>query len=475
MNRRMTASIHPSRAQFDRRRLTMFIAFVVVVCAMGGGARDDLQSLLFLRPAAVGFGAWALLVAAPGDLKSVRTPLALLLALLALIAAQLVPLPSALWYALPGREGITRRDALVGLGDLWRPLSLSPSKTWNSLVSLVVPLAALLVAAIQPAGHRIRMVETILIAATVSAVLGLAQVLGPSDGPLYLYSITNQDTAVGLFANRNHHAAFLAATFPLLGWYFLFAVRSELLLSRPWVAGVAVSVGLWVVVEAMTGSRAGLVLFALAMGIVFFLFLAAVRQGRFAHDRHKLIPFSSARARIGLGLGVVAAMAVTVWIVPSLPAYQRFGADEYAVDMRFTAAPTVFRMALDAFPAGIGFGAFEHVFKAYEPDALLKASYFNQAHDDFLQLAVEAGLPGLILLGLTTVFLLRRLRVLLPWLRRSGPDAWLAATSLASLGLLALASATDYPLRAPSMMAFAIFLVAFSLSPSQPQQSDKRR
>ncbi len=475
MNRRTTASIHPSRAQFDRRRLTMFIAFVVVVCAMGGGARDDLQSLLLLRPAAVGFGAWALLVAAPGDLKSVRTPLALLLALLALIAAQLVPLPSALWHALPGREGIARRDSLLGLSDLWRPVSLSPSKTWNSLVSLVVPLAALLVAAIQPAAHRIRMVETILIAATVSAVLGLAQIVGPSDGPLYLYSITNQDTAVGLFANRNHHAAFLAATFPLLGWYFLFAVRSELLLSRPWVASVTISGGLWVVVEAMTGSRTGLVLLALAMGIVFFLFLAAVRQGRFAHDRRKPIPFSSARARIGLGLGVLSAMVVTVWIVPSLPAYQRFGADEYAADVRFTAAPTVFRMALDAFPAGIGFGAFEHVFKAYEPDALLKASYFNQAHDDFLQLAVEAGLPGLILLGLATVFLLGRLRVLLPWLRRSGPDAWLAATSLASLGLLALASATDYPLRAPSMMAFAIFLVAFSLSPSQPQQSDKQR
>lgn len=475
MNRRSTTAIRSDPRQSNRRRLTIFIAFVALVFAMGGGARDDLQSLLLLRPAAVGFGAWALLAAAPGDLKAVRTPLALLLALLALIGAQLVPLPPGLWHALPGREGIARRDALVGLGDLWRPLSLSPSKTWNSLVSLVVPLAALLIAAVQPAAHRLRMVESILIAATVSAVLGLAQVLGPSDGPLYLYSITNQDTAVGLFANRNHHAAFLAATFPLLGWYFLFAVRSELLLSRPWVASVAVSGGLWVVVEAMTGSRAGLVLFALAIGIVFFLFLAAVRQGRFAHNRRNPMPFSSPRARIGLGLGVVTAMAVTVWIIPSLPAYQRFGADEYAADVRFTAVPTVFRMALDAFPAGIGFGAFEHVFKAYEPDALLKASYFNQAHDDFLQLAVEAGLPGLILLGLAVVFLLGRLRVLLPWLRRSEPDAWLAATSLASLGLLALASAADYPLRAPSMMAFAIILVVFSLYPSQPQQSDERR
>ena len=64
---------------------------------------------------------------------------------------------------------------------------------------------------------------------------------------------------------------------------------------------------------------------------------------------------------------------------------------------------------------------------------------------------------------------------LLLWLRRAQPDAWLAATSLASLGLLALASAVDYPLRSPAWMVFAILLVGFSLYPSHPQQSDERR
>ena len=475
MNRRSSPMGRSERGRADKRRLIVFIAFIGIVFALGGGARDDITSLLLLRPAAVGFGAWALLVAVPGELKAVRAPLALLLALLALIALQLVPLPPGLWHALPGREGIARRDALVGLEELWRPLSLSPSKTWNSLVSLGVPLAALLVAAVQPATQRLRMVEAILIVAAASAVLGLAQVLGPQDGPLYLYNITNQGTAVGLFANRNHHAAFLAATFPLLGWYFLFAVRSELLLSRPWVASVAVSAGLWVVVEMMTGSRAGLVLFALALGLVFLLFLAAVKQGRFVQNRRKAAPFASAKARIGLGVGVIAAMAVTIWVVPSLPVFQRFGADDYATDVRFTAAPTVIRLALDAFPAGIGFGAFEHVFKAYEPDALLKASYFNQAHDDFLQLAAEAGLPGLLLLGLAGAFLLIRVRALIPSLRGAEPDAWLGVTSLASLGLLALASVVDYPLRAPSLMVLAILLVVFSHCPSHPQQSDERR
>lgn len=468
--RRSTAAKRP-----DRRHLTVLTVFIVLVFLMGGGARDDIQSLLVLRPAAVGFGAWALLVAAPGDVKSVRTPLTLLFALMALMAIQLVPLPPGLWHALPGREGIVRRDSLVGLGEIWRPLSLSPSKTWNSLVSLVVPLAALLLVAVQPAANRVRIVEVLLLVAAASAVLGFAQVAGPADGPLYLYNITNAGTAVGLFANRNHHAAFLAATFPLLGWYLLFAVRNEAMLSRLWIAGAAGAGGLWGLVIMMTGSRAGLVLFALALVIVAGLFSFAVKRGRFSHNRRNPRPFSSAKARIAIWTGLVATVATMIWIVPQLPAYQRFGADDYIGDVRFTAAPTVLLIALDAFPAGTGFGSFEHVFKVYEPDALLKASYFNQAHNDILQLAVEAGLPGLVLLLLAIVFLLARLRALLPWLRRTDAEAWLAVTSLASIGLLALASAIDYPLRVPSLMVLFALLMAFSIYPSPKQQSDEQR
>src|SRR3546814_18783044 len=53
----------------------------------------------------------------------------------------------------------------------------------------------------------------------MSGGLGLAQVIGPRDGPLYLYEITNNGSAVGLFANRNHQAALLACLFPMLAVY----------------------------------------------------------------------------------------------------------------------------------------------------------------------------------------------------------------------------------------------------------------
>jgi len=448
----------------DSTRFAVLAVFIVMVFALGGGARDDLQSLLLLRPAAVGFAAWAVWIAAPGDLKAVRVPLLLLLALALLIALQLVPLPPEVWRALPGREAIARRDALVGIGEVWRPLSLSPSKSWNSLVSLVVPVAALLLAAVQTGTARVRIVEVVLMVAAASAVLGLAQLLGPAGGPLYFYTITNEASAVGLFANRNHQATFLAATFPLLGWYFLFAVRSELLLSRLWLSCIAGGAGLWALVIALSGSRSGLALFGVALLVVFFQFRMALKRGRFARQRGAL-PFTSPKARIALWAGLAAAVVVTVWVVPQLPAFQRFGAEAYAADIRFSAAPTIFAMARDAFPAGFGFGAFEHVYKVYEPDALLADSYLNQAHNDFLQLAVESGLAGLVLLVLVLLFLAGRLRALLPWLRRADADAWLALTALGSLAILAAASAVDYPLRTPSQMVFAMMLVVFALYP----------
>ena len=467
-----------ARQRTDPSRFAVLAVFVALAFALGGGARDDLQSLLLLRPAAVFFAAWALYVAAPGELRAIRTPLALLLALAGLIAVQAIPLPPGLWHALPGREDIVRRDALVGLGEAWRPLSLSPSKTWNALVSLAVPLAALLLGAVGLASQRLRVVEVLLIVAATSAVLGLAQVFGPAGGPLYFYAVTNEASAVGLFANRNHHAIFLAATLPLLAWYFLFAVRAELLLTRLWLSCVIGGAGLWALVVALTGSRSGLALFAAALLVAALLWAMAARRGRFARSR-RAVGLASRNARIALWAGLAAAFALALWAVPQLPAFQRFEAGAYAADVRFSAAPTVLTMARDAFPFGVGFGAFEHVFKVYEPAALLKDSYFNQAHDDFLQLAVEGGLAGLVLLGAALLFLAGRLRALLPWLRRAEPDAWLALTSLASLGLLAAASAVDYPLRSPSLMVFAMLLVLFTLYPSSSsppvRQSDEQR
>mgnify|MGYP007125385276 CR=1 FL=1 len=71
----------------------------------------------------------------------------LAVAALALTIAHLVPLPPAIWSQLPGRELVSEIDRAAGLGDVWRPLSLTPGATWNALHAQLVPLAALVLGA----------------------------------------------------------------------------------------------------------------------------------------------------------------------------------------------------------------------------------------------------------------------------------------------------------------------------------------
>ena len=108
-------------------------------------------------------------------------------------------------------------------------------------------------------------------------------------------------------------------------------------------------------------------------------------------------------------------------------------------------------MIRDYFPIGSGLGGFDPMFRMQEPFALLKPTYFNHAHNDFLEIVLDAGLPGLVLLigGLgwcfwTSVVAWRNKHDMLPKLG--------SATML----LLIAGSLFDYPLRTPMMMAFAV-------------------
>ena len=122
-------------------------------------------------------------------------------------------------------------------------------------------------------------------------------------------------------------------------------------------------------------------------------------------------------------------------------------------DMRSRGLPTVLAMIEAYFPMGSGIGSFDTVFRMHEPYALLKLTYFNHAHNDMLEVILEAGLPGLVLL-LAAV----------GWWGWASFTAWRAGGSrnaLPKLGsavlfLMIVASIFDYPVRTPMLMAVTI-------------------
>ncbi|MFI2901517.1 O-antigen ligase family protein, partial [Klebsiella aerogenes] len=67
-------------------------------------------------------------------------------------------------------------------------------------------------------------------------------------------------------------------------------------------------------------------------------------------------------------------------------------------DVRVHALPSVLAMIRIYFPAGSGFGGFDTIFRVHEPYALLKPTYFNHAHNDWLEILLDGGLPAALLL-----------------------------------------------------------------------------
>ena len=428
----------------------LLASFLVVVFLTGGTSRIDVLSLAILRPLSVIMCAAALLTLRRDHIRAGRWLLILLATLFGLAALHLVPLPPAFWQALPGREEIVAIDALAGLGDVWRPLTLTPLNGLHALASLFAPLAVVLLGLQLSVEERYRLLPLIIGLAALSGILGILQIIGSTDSPLYTYRITSPGWAVGLFANRNHGALLLAMLLPMLA---VFAATpegtQEKQVSRRMLA-IAIAAVLFPIV-LVSGSRAGLFLAVLGLVTVPLIYRRP-RDGRVVRRGER---------RFLSGLAPLAALTAIVTIATLTIVYSRaksidrlleVSADE---ESRFDFWVVATKMMWQYFPFGSGAGSFVEAYQFAEPDALLNLTYLNRAHNDWLEVAVTFGLPGVALMALLlVVFVVRSVRV---WSKGGGHRRSVQFARLATvmLVMMALASIPDYPLRTPIMMCLA--------------------
>ena len=118
-----------SHPQSFSLQFKLLAAFIVVLFLTGGSARDDVMSLLVLRPLAVLALGAGLLTLSGAQLSANRIVFCLFFALVGLIGLHAVPLPPAIWQSIPGRELVAEIDRAAGLTGIWRPLSLEPYGT----------------------------------------------------------------------------------------------------------------------------------------------------------------------------------------------------------------------------------------------------------------------------------------------------------------------------------------------------------
>lgn len=444
----------------EKTRYYVFLAFLTLVFLTGGGARGDIQSLVFLRPLSFLFIAYALLYPPGLAWKGLSVILYLLVGLTLLLIVQLVPLPPVVWTSLPGREIFSNVAAIANLDDPWRPISLAPSRTLNSLFSLVVPFATIFLFAIQTNDRRKYIFWFILVLGGVSAALGLLQIIGPSNNSFYTYRITNNGVPVGLFSNRNHHAIFLASLVPAVVLYFAvsFAVNQNRLVQ---FAFGLIPVLFIISMVLATGSRAGLMLLLLSLMITV--------GGLYFFNRKQLRSKSGGPAwafNALMAFGFLAVLSITYFVynMSRLSVFDRLFGVGTAESSRFKSLPYLIELVEKYLPFGSGFGSFEFVFKAIEPTELLQTNYFNQAHNDGLQILIEGGVPAaLLLLAFLFWFLRCSATIFNSAIKKRvqnklGQSLMIGLVSTFAALTLLLGSVFDYPLRTPSMMAYFAIL-----------------
>lgn len=418
--------------------------------ADGGGYRANLAMQLLSVPLI----AWALLRDPDNQPVPARTLLLLAIALVAIVLLQLVPLPPAVWTALPGRERVAEGFAMIGQPLPWLPLSLNPEGSIAGVLWLLPAFAALL-GIVRLGAYRTSLLAWALLAVTIASVmLAALQLTGGRDSPFYFYDITNPGMGVGFFANSNHQATLLLCALPFAAALYAGRSRSR---SMKGTSGLAVVLGgaavILVVGLALNGSLAGV-----GLGVA-----VLVASGLMLRFRRRPVPTWGPMLA---GLGLFAALAA-IFLGPTTGSVLQ-GAERSAIS-RQEMVGTTLAAAGAHFPLGSGVGTFASIYRLQEDPAVTTPQWVNHAHSDVAEIALETGLPGIILMLVLLWWWGRRAYAV--WIRDEQPDHFARAAAIASAAIIAH-SFVDYPLRTGAISTlFAICLALLA----QPRPSTRAR
>lgn len=329
-------------------------------------------------------------------------------AALALVSVQLVPLPQTLVRSLspfaadffPAWE--SEQSLLPGSG-YWSRISLTPSLTRSGLVLLFayVVLFLTLLQRLQSLNDVDAVLRLIAISTMVMAGIGLGQLFLGNGKFLWIVEHplrTASWPAKGTFTNQNHFAHFLALGIGPLVWWWkkLGPIQGKTIQGRVRNHGFGISrssashqqvVGAAIAVVILAGilsfSRGGIACIALAAG----LSLASLGK--------------EWKSVFQLAVPVVAFMTAGVFLFGTdmlESKWNRLSQAESLADLcrgRYLLWSALLTAAYSFWPAGSGVGSHAEVVPTWMKDDLGKR--FSHAESGYLQVLIETGLPGLML------------------------------------------------------------------------------
>ncbi|PWT93161.1 MAG: hypothetical protein C5B54_02300 [Acidobacteria bacterium] len=384
---------------------------------------------------------------------------------LLLMALQLIPLPAVLVRIVsPATSDLYRSAAMAAQTSIYfHPLSLNPFATFSKLLLFTAYFIIYLVVVNNIRSRQLFFVilYAIFVSAVFQGVYGLYEFLS---GNHHIFQYTKKyglDSATGTFINRNHFAAYLELSLPLLislvvgriaqlktlrGNLFsrlghaLETEGSQILLILLLI--VLVSVGL-----IFSLSRSG-ISFAL-ISLVVFLILYRRATERLSR-------------RTYLVVGIVATVALAVWIGlnPLAERFLKIGENWEEEGARWQVWVDTFRMFLHFPLFGTGAGTFQDIFPMYR--SFVADIFYRYAHKDYLQTLSETGICSLLLVIAVMDLMLERIkRITLRTVNRRAVIQISAFCALLSFGLHSI---TDFSFQIPAIAVQASIIMGILFS-----------
>jgi O-antigen ligase len=440
----------------SRARQAILPAYLLL-CLLVGGSTQGMWGNAALQLIATGILAWAALVRDPQSLTRPGKRLLLIVAALGLlILLQLLPLPPAVWAGVPGRDSFAEGFRQLGMTLPWLPLSEAPYDTLTTALTLLPPLALLVGMLRLRDWSTTLMLGAIVLGTIISVLLGVLQVTGGEGW--YLYRITNLGVAVGTFANANHFATWLLVAIPSLAALAALALRTENRQQRTLIGALAMGAAAALAIGAVVTSSAALLLLggpviAASVLMVARLPVTRIKQG---------------------ALAIILLLAVAAGTVAILGNRFPGWGTNASIETRMRFWQTTLEAVEAEGLAGSGFGTFEKVYGRYEDPASVDRFYVNHAHNDYLELALEGGIPAALLLI-----------IFLAWWSGRAADAWFTTAGRSETKAAAVMSAAillhslfDYPLRTAaiaSVMAVALAILGGAKGRPAPAEASGPR
>jgi O-antigen ligase len=302
---------------------------------------------------------------------------------------------------------LTQSRDLTGIDAVWPTLSYAPFQSlgwWAYLLGLVFLFVLLRVSF-----RSRRMLQwslwILLGLAVIQGLYGIVQALVPNLGVLWVtYLKSGLGDARGTWINRNHFAGFMGMMLPLMLGFSLSRVRwgSHLRLKALVESDrihqhslLLLALVIMALALLFSKSRAGIM--SLFIGVGTFLFLIRGRDRKMPKRFWILVgAFFSLTLLYGLRMGFD-------------PIIDRFLALEQG-NSRLDYWKDSLAIIADH-PLGIGLATFKYVFPVYNITSLTETVTPHYLHNDVLQLLVETGWPGFVLLiGTYLVFMVRSFR-----------------------------------------------------------------